>query len=88
MQRSGCFLRNTQDSPVDLNEHLIIIFYNLLSLGDTVCVRETYGKCRQRPYAVVYRITRQVGVTSSKIVDFSSHHALELLSEVFAQAIV
>ena len=88
VQRSGRFLGNIRESPVDLDEHLMIIFYDLLLLDDTVCNRETHQKRHQRLHTLVDRITGRADVTSCKIIDFSSPDASELLGEVFAQAIV
>jgi DNA ligase 4 len=88
IQRSSHFLENIQDSPVNLNEHLMIMLYDLLLLDDTVCIRETHDKRYRRLRTLVDCITGRVDVTSHKTIDFSSPDALELLGKVFAQSIV
>lgn len=55
MQRSGRFFRNARDLSVDLNEHLMI-FCNILLLDNTICIRETYDKWRQRLCSLVHCI--------------------------------
>jgi DNA ligase 4 len=88
VQQSGRFLGNIRDSPVDFSEHLMIMFYDLLLLDDTVCIRETHENRYRRLCTLVDRITGRVDVTSLKIIDFSSPDAPKLLGKVFAQAIV
>jgi DNA ligase 4 len=66
----------------------MIMFYNLLLLDDAVCLRETHDKQHQQLCTLANCITSQVDVTSCKIIDFSSPNALELLGDVFSQAIV
>jgi DNA ligase 4 len=38
VQRSGHYLGCGRDSPVNLDKHLMIMFYDLLLLDDTVCI--------------------------------------------------
>ena len=38
VQRSARFLSTVRDSPVDLNEHLMIMLYDILLLDDTVYI--------------------------------------------------
>src|SRR6266536_2779246 len=47
VKRSGRFIGTARDSPVDLNEHLIIMFYDLLLFDDTVCIREPHDRRRR-----------------------------------------
>jgi DNA ligase-4 len=88
VQRSGRSLGNIRDSPVDLDEHLMIMFYDLLLLDDTVSIRETHENRHRQLCTLVDRMTGRVDVTSCKIIDFSSPNAPELLGEIFARAIV
>jgi DNA ligase-4 len=53
VKRSGRFLGTSRDSPVDLNEHLMIMFYDILLLDDTVCIRETYDIRRRQLQSLV-----------------------------------
>lgn len=56
VQQLGRFLRTSQDSPVDLHKHLMIIFYNMLLLDDILCIRETHNVRRQRLHTLVHYI--------------------------------
>jgi DNA ligase-4 len=46
MKRSGRLIGTTRDSPVDSNEHFMIMFFDILLLDDIVCIRESYNKRR------------------------------------------
>ncbi len=46
MKRSGRYLEIIRDSQVDLNERLIIIFYDILLLDDIIYIKEIYNKRR------------------------------------------
>lgn len=39
-------LGTTRDCPIDLNERFWIMFYRIVLLGDTVCIRESHNKRR------------------------------------------
>jgi DNA ligase 4 len=41
VKRSGRFLGTLQDSPADLDEHLMIMFYDILLLDDVSCIKES-----------------------------------------------
>jgi DNA ligase 4 len=87
VRRSGCFLGYGRDSPVNLDKHLMIMFYNLLLLDNTVCIRESYNKQRQQLQSLVYYIPGRVDIGSREVIDFSSPSTTELLCQAFAQAI-
>jgi DNA ligase-4 len=88
VQRSGRFLGTIRDSPVDQDERLMIIFYDLLLLDGTVYIRETHNIRHRRLCTLVDCITGRADITSLEIIDFSSPNAPEVLGKVFAQAIV
>ena len=71
-----------------MNEHLIIIFYNLLLLDDTVYIRETHNAQHRRLCTLVDCITSRADVTCCNIIDYSPPDAPEVLGKDFAQAIV
>jgi DNA ligase 4 len=87
VKRSGRFLGTARDSPVDSNEHLMIMFYDILLLDENVCIRETHDERRRRLQSLVGCIPGRADIGSREIIDFSSPHATELLSEAFARAI-
>jgi DNA ligase 4 len=74
--------------PVDINKYIIIIFYNLLLLDNTLCIRESYNKWYQRLRTLVEYIIGRVDITSCKIIDFLFSNTPEVLGKVFVQAIV
>lgn len=88
VKRSGRFLRTLQDSPVDPNEHLMIMFYDILLLDDISCFRETLEQRRQQLCSLVQCIRGRVGIRSREVIDFSSRLAPILLQEVFNQAVI
>jgi DNA ligase-4 len=47
VKRSGRLIVTARDSPVDSNEHLMIMFFDILLLDDIVCIREPHDKRRQ-----------------------------------------
>jgi DNA ligase 4 len=47
VKRSGHFLETVVDSPIDSSAHLTIMFYDILLLDDTVCIRESHDKRRE-----------------------------------------
>jgi DNA ligase 4 len=84
--RSGQFLGTLHDSPADPDEHLMIMFYDILLLDDIACIKEKLEQRRQRLCSLVKCIRGRVGIGSREIIDFSSRQAPTLLQEVFTQA--
>uniref|UniRef100_A0A8H7K6E6 ATP-dependent DNA ligase family profile domain-containing protein n=1 Tax=Bionectria ochroleuca TaxID=29856 RepID=A0A8H7K6E6_BIOOC len=84
---SGRLLGAARDSPVDLSEHLMIMFYDILLLDDIVCVRDSHETRRQLLQSLVRRIPGRADIGSREIVEFSSFTAPEQLNETFARAI-
>jgi DNA ligase 4 len=87
VKRSGRLIGTARDSPVDSNEHLMIMFFDILLLDDIVCIREPYDKRRQLFQSLVHCIPGQADIGIREIIDFSSYNILKLLSEIFARAI-
>ena len=73
--------------PSNLDEHLMIMFYDILLLDDIVCVRESHDKRRGLLESLVYCIPGRADIGIRNIVDFLSSDAPELLREAFARAI-
>ena len=88
VQRSGRSLETSKDSPVDLNEHLMIMLYDILLLDNTVCIRESHDKRRRLLQFLIKCTPGRVDIGTRQIIDFSSSNAPEVLSEIFARAIV
>jgi hypothetical protein len=87
VKRSSRFIGTARDSPVDSNKHLMIIFYDILLLDDTVCIREPHDRRRRLLESLIHCISGRADIGSREIIDFSSFDAPELLSEAFARAI-
>ncbi|KAM4067443.1 ATP dependent DNA ligase [Hirsutella rhossiliensis] len=87
IRRSGRLLGAAQDPPPNVNEHLMIMFYDLLLLDDTVCARESHVERRRLLHHLVRRIPGLAEVGFREVVAFSSANAAERLTEVFARAI-
>ncbi|KFA81692.1 hypothetical protein S40288_08085 [Stachybotrys chartarum IBT 40288] len=87
MRRSGRLLRAAQDSPVGLKEHLMIVFYDILLLDDTVCARESHESRRQMLQSIVRCIPGRADVGFRETIEFSSSTAADQLSGIFARAI-
>jgi DNA ligase-4 len=87
VNRSGRFLGTACDSPVDSNEHLMIFFYDILLLDDTVCVKESHDRRRLLLQSLVHRIPGRADIGFREVLAFSSFDAAERLSEAFARAI-
>jgi DNA ligase-4 len=65
----------------------MIIFFDILLLDDTVCIREPYNKRRQLFQSLVHCIPGQADIGTREIIDFSFYNAPELLSKALARAI-
>jgi DNA ligase 4 len=86
VRRSGRFLGTLHDSPVDPDEKLMIMFYDILLLDNVSRIKETLKQRRLQLYSLVQRIRGRVGIGSHEIIDFSSNQAPMLLQEVFTRA--
>ncbi|KFA48997.1 hypothetical protein S40293_09786 [Stachybotrys chartarum IBT 40293] len=87
VKRSGRFLGAAQDSPVESNENLMIVFYDILVLDDIVYGLAIHDERRKMLESLVRRIPGRSDIASREIIDFSSFDAAEQLNETFARAI-
>jgi len=87
VKRLGRFIRTARDSPVDLKEHLIIIFYNIILLDDTVCLTEPHNRRRHLLESLIHYISDRADIGDRKIINFSSLDAPELLNKTFTRTI-
>jgi len=65
----------------------MIIFYDILLLDDTVCIRESHDKRRGLLESLVYCIPSRANIGTREVIDFSSSDAPKLLNVSFARAI-
>ncbi|KAF5132935.1 DNA ligase 4 [Metarhizium anisopliae] len=87
VRRSGHLLGAGQDFPIKPNEHLMIIFYDLLLLDDRVCALEASNERRQQLQSLVRQIPGHAAIGYRKVIAFSSIDAARQVTEVFAKAI-
>jgi DNA ligase-4 len=68
VRRSGRYIGTARDSPADLNEHLMVIFYDILLLDDRFCASETHDKRRYLLARLVRHIPgeAEIGSQSSR----------------------
>jgi DNA ligase 4 len=87
MKRSDRLIGTARDSSVNLNEHLIIIFFNILLLDDIVCIKNFYDKRRQLLQFLIYCIFGQVDIGIREIIDFSFYNTPKLFNKALARVI-
>jgi ATP-dependent DNA ligase len=87
VQRSGRWLDNQADSPASLDEHLMIMFYDILLLDDNILLREPHDKRRRRLQSLVKTTPGWAEIGTREKINFSSLRAPEQLRAAFAAAI-
>ncbi|ERF70354.1 hypothetical protein EPUS_07619 [Endocarpon pusillum Z07020] len=85
--RNGRFLGNDQDSPRDLQERVMIMFYDLLLYDDIVCLNESLEQRRSRLRTLVRRVPGQAELGYREKINFASSDAKSLLRLAFARCI-
>jgi DNA ligase 4 len=65
----------------------MIIFYDILLLNNTACIREIYNKRRRLLQSLIHCIPGRADIRIREIIEFSSFNAPELLSETFTRVI-
>ena len=87
VKRLGCFLGTTIDLPIGPSEHLMIMFYDILLLDDTIYIRESYNKWCGLLESLVYCTPSQANIGTREVIDFLSSDVPKLLNVSFARAI-
>ena len=87
VQRSGRWLGNQADSPVSLDEHLMIMFYDVLLLDDDILLRQSHSKRRRRLESLIKPSPSYAEIGTQEKVNFASRNAPEQLRNAFAKAI-
>ncbi len=85
--RNGRFLGNDQDSPRDLHEKVMIMFYDLLLYDDIVCLHESVEQRRSRLHSLVRRVPGQAELGYREKINFASPDAKSLMRLAFAKCI-
>jgi DNA ligase-4 len=63
------------------------MFYDILLLDNTACVRESHDKRRRVLQSLVHSVPGRADIGSREVLEFSSFDAAKQLSEAFSRAI-
>ena len=85
--REGRYLGCDQDSPRSTDEHLMIIFYDVLLLDDIKCIYEPYEHRRQHLQVLVNPISGHAELGQREKMDFRRPDAAVRLAHRLATAI-
>lgn len=72
---------------MDLNDHLMVMLYDIPLLDDVVCLKELHDKHRERLCSLIKLIPGRAKIRSRKKINFASARAPEFLEQAFARAI-
>ncbi len=81
------FLGVDADSPPSVDEHLMIMFYDLLMLDDKTLANEPHHKRRQYLKVLINQIPGMAEVGERELINFGSRRAPEELRAMFAKSI-
>ena len=87
VQHGGRFLNHEADSPVDLDEQVMIVYYDILLLDHIILLerpQEERRRCLER-LIIAHKGLAEIGI--QHVVDFGSHKAPENLRKIFASCI-
>lgn len=88
VRRSGRFIGNAMDSPPSANEHLAIVFFDLLLVDEQVTMRESVEQRRKCLRQVCVDVPGRAMRAEWKLIDFTSPtKAKKSLIEQFAMSI-
>ncbi|KAH8691873.1 hypothetical protein BGW36DRAFT_303446 [Talaromyces proteolyticus] len=85
--RGGYFLGTARDLPARDDEHLMIMFYDILLLDHIVCMYEPDIQRRQRLQSLVHCIAGRADIGNRHRIDFSFLTAEKRLQQILARAI-
>ena len=81
------FLGVEADSPPSVDEHLMIMFYDLLVLDDKLIAQAPHFERRKRLKAVVRPIPGMAQIGERELINFGSSRARDQLRTLFAKSI-
>lgn len=87
VRRAGRRLGCARDSPPLPEEHLMVVFFDILLLDDTDCVFESYEHRRQRLRDLLRPIPGHAVLGEQVIIDFRKSYATVVLTQRLAYAI-
>jgi DNA ligase 4 len=64
------------------------MFYDLLLLDNTVCMKKAHDERRQRLHSIIQCLPGRADIRSWETINFSSRYASDMLLKAFARAII
>ncbi|KAH8177226.1 ATP dependent DNA ligase domain-containing protein [Sarocladium implicatum] len=86
--RRGRFFNTEQDSPPKCHEHLMIMYFDILSIDDTSLLHARHSERRQHLERVIRIIPGRSEIVPSQVIDFDHRLAASHLRKAFASVIV
>ncbi|PLB42238.1 ATP dependent DNA ligase domain protein [Aspergillus candidus] len=87
ISRSGTFIGTENDSPPQPDEHLMIVFFDILLLDDNVCLRKPHRDRRLLLKEVIQIIHGRAGISDQQVLDFSHPGSRSNLESIFAKGV-
>ncbi|PKY03779.1 DNA ligase/mRNA capping enzyme, partial [Aspergillus campestris IBT 28561] len=87
ISRSGTFIGTENDSPPQPDEHLMIIFFDILLLDDSICLRKPHRERRLLLKEVTQIIHGRAGISDQRVLDFSHPGSRSTLESIFAKGV-
>ncbi|KAB8234824.1 ATP dependent DNA ligase domain protein [Aspergillus alliaceus] len=85
--RSGTFIGTEGDSPPQLYEHLMIVFFDILLLDDDVCLRKPHRERRLLLKDVIQVIAGRADISEQRVLDFCRPGSQSQLESIFAKGV-
>ncbi|KAK5073428.1 hypothetical protein LTR70_010252 [Exophiala xenobiotica] len=82
-RRLGC----AEDSPPDPNEHLMVVFHDILLWDERKCIDETYSQRRRYLHELVQPIVGQAAIGEQIVMNFSASDSERRLARQMAFAL-
>ncbi|PLB52065.1 hypothetical protein P170DRAFT_506954 [Aspergillus steynii IBT 23096] len=87
ISRSGTFIGTEDDSQPHPDEHLMIIFFDVLLLDDDACLRKPHRERRLLLKDLVKVINGRADIAEQRVLDFSQHGSQSRLEALLAKGI-
>ncbi|PWY92167.1 hypothetical protein BO70DRAFT_375923 [Aspergillus heteromorphus CBS 117.55] len=85
--RSGTLIGTENDSPPQLYEHLMIVFFDILLIDDNICLKIPHRDRRLLLKDTVKVISGRADISDQWVVDFSRYDSQSRLERIFAKGI-
>ncbi|KAL4867095.1 hypothetical protein BDV12DRAFT_186963 [Aspergillus spectabilis] len=87
VSRSGVFIGTESDSPPQLDEHLMMVFFDILLLDDDICLRKPHRERRLLLKDAVHVIPGLADIAEQRVIDFSRSDGRSKLEALFSVGI-